>query len=161
MRLRSGVFASSCLMVEALGVALFLRGFFPVPVRSLPRREARGDLPAEPAPPGPGKPSSPPFPAPPRRPFPRGPARAAPGHQGNRSLLPARSPGKRFPRHSPAWLAPARPRAPPGARRMGRRSPGGAGCIAAQQCVCRRRFVLGLLGCEVAEAGAAGASPVP
>ncbi|KAM4639675.1 GPI ethanolamine phosphate transferase 2 isoform 5-T5 [Amazona ochrocephala] len=54
MRLRSGVFASSCLLVEVLGVALFLRGFFPVPVRSLPRREARGDLPAEPAPPGPG-----------------------------------------------------------------------------------------------------------
>ncbi|KAK4816593.1 hypothetical protein QYF61_018641 [Mycteria americana] len=54
MRLRSGVFASSCLLVEALGVALFLRGFFPVPVRSLPRREARGDPPAEPAPPGPG-----------------------------------------------------------------------------------------------------------
>ncbi|XP_074711637.1 GPI ethanolamine phosphate transferase 2, catalytic subunit isoform X1 [Strix uralensis] len=54
MRLRSGVFASACLLVEALGVALFLRGFFPVPVRSLPRREARGDPPAEPAPPGPG-----------------------------------------------------------------------------------------------------------
>ncbi|XP_027758045.1 GPI ethanolamine phosphate transferase 2 isoform X4 [Empidonax traillii] len=54
MRLRSGVFASSCLLVQALGVALFLRGFFPVPVRSLPRREARADPPAEPAPPGPG-----------------------------------------------------------------------------------------------------------
>ncbi|KAM6328717.1 GPI ethanolamine phosphate transferase 2 isoform 5-T5 [Alca torda] len=54
MRLRSGAFASSCLLVEALGVALFLRGFFPVAVRSLPRREARGDPPAEPAPPGPG-----------------------------------------------------------------------------------------------------------
>ncbi|XP_042643626.1 GPI ethanolamine phosphate transferase 2 isoform X1 [Tyto alba] len=54
MRLRSGVFASSCLLVEALGVALFLRGFFPVPVRSLPRREAWGDPPAEPAPLGPG-----------------------------------------------------------------------------------------------------------
>ncbi|XP_059689683.1 GPI ethanolamine phosphate transferase 2 isoform X5 [Gavia stellata] len=53
MRLRSGVFASSCLLVEALGVALFFRGFFPVPVRSVPRREARGDSPAEPAPPGP------------------------------------------------------------------------------------------------------------
>ncbi|KAM8983814.1 GPI ethanolamine phosphate transferase 2 isoform 3-T3 [Ara ararauna] len=54
MRLRSGVFASSCLLVQVLGVALFLRGFFPVPVRSLPRREARGGFPAEPAPPGPG-----------------------------------------------------------------------------------------------------------
>ncbi|XP_025954482.2 GPI ethanolamine phosphate transferase 2 [Dromaius novaehollandiae] len=54
MRLRSGVFASSCLLVEALGVALFLRGFFPLPVRSLPRSEARRDPPAEPAPPGSG-----------------------------------------------------------------------------------------------------------
>ncbi|KAM4752597.1 GPI ethanolamine phosphate transferase 2 isoform 2-T2 [Cyanocitta cristata] len=54
MRLRSGVFASSCLLVQALGVALFLRGFFPVPVRSLPGREARADPPAEPAPPGAG-----------------------------------------------------------------------------------------------------------
>ncbi|XP_062465719.1 GPI ethanolamine phosphate transferase 2 isoform X1 [Pezoporus occidentalis] len=54
MRLRSGVFASSCLLLEVLGVALFFRGFFPVPVRSLPRRESSGDLPAEPAPPGPG-----------------------------------------------------------------------------------------------------------
>ncbi|XP_064901667.1 GPI ethanolamine phosphate transferase 2 isoform X1 [Columba livia] len=54
MRLRSGVFASSCLLMEALGVALFLRGFFPVPVRSLSRREVRGDPPAEPAPSGPG-----------------------------------------------------------------------------------------------------------
>ncbi|XP_053787572.1 GPI ethanolamine phosphate transferase 2 isoform X2 [Vidua chalybeata] len=54
MRLRSGVFASSCLLVQALGVALFLRGFFPLPVRSVPRREARADAPAEPAPPGPG-----------------------------------------------------------------------------------------------------------
>ncbi|XP_050800294.1 GPI ethanolamine phosphate transferase 2 isoform X1 [Gopherus flavomarginatus] len=54
MRLRSGVFAAGCLLVQALGVGLFLRGFFPVPVRSLPRREARGAPPAEPPPPGPG-----------------------------------------------------------------------------------------------------------
>ncbi|XP_014809291.1 PREDICTED: GPI ethanolamine phosphate transferase 2 isoform X4 [Calidris pugnax] len=54
MRLRSGAFASCCLLVESLGVALFLRGFFPLAVRSLPRREARGDPPAEPVPPGPG-----------------------------------------------------------------------------------------------------------
>uniref|UniRef100_A0A8C3PMV9 Phosphatidylinositol glycan anchor biosynthesis class G n=1 Tax=Calidris pygmaea TaxID=425635 RepID=A0A8C3PMV9_9CHAR len=54
MRLRSGAFASCCLLVESLGVALFLRGFFPLAVRSLPRREAHGDPPAEPAPPGPG-----------------------------------------------------------------------------------------------------------
>ncbi|KAF4790738.1 hypothetical protein TURU_138146 [Turdus rufiventris] len=54
MKLRSGVFASFCLLVQALGVALFLRGFFPVPVRSVPRREARTDPPAEPPPPGAG-----------------------------------------------------------------------------------------------------------
>ncbi|NXD26273.1 PIGG transferase, partial [Spelaeornis formosus] len=54
MRLRSGVFASSCLLVQALGVALFLRGFFPVPVRSVPRREARSEPAAEPVPPGRG-----------------------------------------------------------------------------------------------------------
>ncbi|XP_039401118.1 GPI ethanolamine phosphate transferase 2 isoform X4 [Mauremys reevesii] len=54
MRLRSGVFAAGCLLVQALGVGLFLRGFFPVPVRSLPRREARGVPPAGPPPPGPG-----------------------------------------------------------------------------------------------------------
>uniref|UniRef100_A0A8D0GUC8 Phosphatidylinositol glycan anchor biosynthesis class G (EMM blood group) n=1 Tax=Sphenodon punctatus TaxID=8508 RepID=A0A8D0GUC8_SPHPU len=51
MRLRSGVFASCCLLVEALGVGLFLRGFFPLPVKSLPRRGARGDRPPEPPPP--------------------------------------------------------------------------------------------------------------
>ncbi|XP_074850672.1 GPI ethanolamine phosphate transferase 2, catalytic subunit isoform X2 [Carettochelys insculpta] len=54
MRIRSGVFAAGCVLLQALGVGLFLRGFFPVPVRSLPRREARGVPPAEPAPPGPG-----------------------------------------------------------------------------------------------------------
>ncbi|XP_043402455.1 GPI ethanolamine phosphate transferase 2 isoform X9 [Chelonia mydas] len=54
MRLRSGVFAAGCLLVQALGVGLFLRGFFPVPVRSLPRREARGAPPAEPPQPGAG-----------------------------------------------------------------------------------------------------------
>ncbi|KYO35055.1 GPI ethanolamine phosphate transferase 2 [Alligator mississippiensis] len=54
MRLRSGTFACCCVLLEALGVALFLRGFFPLPVRSLPRREARSGPPAEPAPPGAG-----------------------------------------------------------------------------------------------------------
>ncbi|XP_077674021.1 GPI ethanolamine phosphate transferase 2, catalytic subunit isoform X7 [Eretmochelys imbricata] len=54
MRLRSGVFAAGCLLVQALGVGLFLRGFFPVPVRSLPWREARGVPPAEPPQPGAG-----------------------------------------------------------------------------------------------------------
>ncbi|XP_053155524.1 GPI ethanolamine phosphate transferase 2 isoform X2 [Hemicordylus capensis] len=52
MRLRSGVFAFSCLLVQALGVGLFLRGFFPVPVRSLPRNGALAALPPEPPPAG-------------------------------------------------------------------------------------------------------------
>lgn len=55
LRLRSGALAAGCLLAEALGVALFLRGFFPLPVRSLPRGEARAQPPAEPAPPGPGR----------------------------------------------------------------------------------------------------------
>ncbi|XP_073201965.1 GPI ethanolamine phosphate transferase 2-like isoform X8 [Lepidochelys kempii] len=59
MRLRSGVFAAGCLLVQALGVGLFLRGFFPVPVRSLPWREARGVPPAEPPQPGAGTPPIP------------------------------------------------------------------------------------------------------
>ncbi|KAJ6657110.1 hypothetical protein lerEdw1_002856 [Lerista edwardsae] len=52
MRLRSGVFAFSALLVQVLGVALFLRGFFPVQVRSLPRNGAPSGLPPEPPPPG-------------------------------------------------------------------------------------------------------------
>uniref|UniRef100_A0A8C6VMB5 Phosphatidylinositol glycan anchor biosynthesis class G (EMM blood group) n=1 Tax=Naja naja TaxID=35670 RepID=A0A8C6VMB5_NAJNA len=48
MRLRSGVFASFCLAVQALGVGLFLRGFFPVQVRSLFPSGTFGQMPAEP-----------------------------------------------------------------------------------------------------------------
>ncbi|XP_026568506.1 GPI ethanolamine phosphate transferase 2 isoform X1 [Pseudonaja textilis] len=48
MRLRSGVFASFCLAVQALGVGLFLRGFFPVQVRSLFPSGTFGQVPAEP-----------------------------------------------------------------------------------------------------------------
>ncbi|XP_070598421.1 GPI ethanolamine phosphate transferase 2 isoform X2 [Erythrolamprus reginae] len=48
MRVRSGVFASFCLLVQALGVGLFLRGFFPVPVRSLLPSGSFGQVPAEP-----------------------------------------------------------------------------------------------------------------
>lgn len=48
MRLRSGVFASFCLLVQALGVGLFLRGFFPVPVRSLLPSGTFSQVPAEP-----------------------------------------------------------------------------------------------------------------
>ncbi|XP_066470632.1 GPI ethanolamine phosphate transferase 2 isoform X2 [Tiliqua scincoides] len=50
MRLRSGVFAFCCLLVQALGVALFLRGFFPAQVRS--RAGAPAGPPPEPPPPG-------------------------------------------------------------------------------------------------------------
>lgn len=48
MRLRSGVFASFCLLVQALGVGLFLRGFFPVAVRSQLRSGTFGQVPPEP-----------------------------------------------------------------------------------------------------------------
>ncbi|XP_051823438.1 GPI ethanolamine phosphate transferase 2 isoform X1 [Antechinus flavipes] len=37
MRLGSGAFAASCVVIEVLGVAVFLRGFFPVSVRSSSR----------------------------------------------------------------------------------------------------------------------------
>uniref|UniRef100_A0A8C0NZA3 Phosphatidylinositol glycan anchor biosynthesis class G n=2 Tax=Canis lupus familiaris TaxID=9615 RepID=A0A8C0NZA3_CANLF len=49
MRLGSGAFAACCVVIEVLGVALFLRGFFPAPVRSSSRAEQR----AEPAAPEP------------------------------------------------------------------------------------------------------------
>ncbi|XP_016051348.1 PREDICTED: GPI ethanolamine phosphate transferase 2 isoform X2 [Miniopterus natalensis] len=39
MRLGSGAFAAGCVVIEVLGVALFLRGFFPAPVRSSSRTE--------------------------------------------------------------------------------------------------------------------------
>uniref|UniRef100_A0A8C9QD35 Phosphatidylinositol glycan anchor biosynthesis class G n=1 Tax=Spermophilus dauricus TaxID=99837 RepID=A0A8C9QD35_SPEDA len=50
MRLGSGAFAASCVAIEVLGVAIFLRGFFPAPVRSSSRTEHRAEPPApEPA----------------------------------------------------------------------------------------------------------------
>ncbi|KAF7240030.1 GPI ethanolamine phosphate transferase 2 [Varanus komodoensis] len=52
MRLRSGFFTWSCLLVQALGVGLFLRGFFPVPVRSQPGRGTSAGPPPEPPPAG-------------------------------------------------------------------------------------------------------------
>lgn len=55
MRLRSGVLAAGCLLLQAMGVAIFLRGFFPMAVRARPRGEPPGDGPAEPAPPGSGE----------------------------------------------------------------------------------------------------------
>uniref|UniRef100_A0A3B3YN03 Phosphatidylinositol glycan anchor biosynthesis class G n=1 Tax=Poecilia mexicana TaxID=48701 RepID=A0A3B3YN03_9TELE len=49
MRVRSSVFACFILIFEVLGVALFLRGFFPVPVKSSFSSKSRlSDLPAEP-----------------------------------------------------------------------------------------------------------------
>ncbi|KAK2509094.1 hypothetical protein MC885_011506 [Smutsia gigantea] len=49
MRLGSGTFAACCIVVEVLGVALFLRGFFPTPVRSSSRTEHQAEPPAEPS----------------------------------------------------------------------------------------------------------------
>uniref|UniRef100_A0A8B9RHK5 Phosphatidylinositol glycan anchor biosynthesis class G n=1 Tax=Astyanax mexicanus TaxID=7994 RepID=A0A8B9RHK5_ASTMX len=49
MRLSSSVFAAVCLLIELLGIALFLRGFFPVPIKSsLSTKSKLSDLPAEP-----------------------------------------------------------------------------------------------------------------
>nr|XP_020028970.1 GPI ethanolamine phosphate transferase 2 isoform X3 [Castor canadensis] len=46
MRLGSGAFAASCVAIEVIGVAIFLRGFFPAPVRSSSRTEHRAEPPA-------------------------------------------------------------------------------------------------------------------
>uniref|UniRef100_A0A672ZT35 GPI ethanolamine phosphate transferase 2 C-terminal domain-containing protein n=1 Tax=Sphaeramia orbicularis TaxID=375764 RepID=A0A672ZT35_9TELE len=49
MKVRSSVLASFILIFEVIGVALFLRGFFPVPVKSsLSSKSKLSDLPAEP-----------------------------------------------------------------------------------------------------------------
>ncbi|XP_069092825.1 GPI ethanolamine phosphate transferase 2 isoform X2 [Pleurodeles waltl] len=48
MRLSSSVFASCCLLLQAVGVGLFLRGFFPPPIRSLSRRSVAAQSPGEP-----------------------------------------------------------------------------------------------------------------
>lgn len=49
MKVRSSIFASTILILEVVGVALFLRGFFPVPVKSsLPSKNKLSDLPPEP-----------------------------------------------------------------------------------------------------------------
>lgn len=49
MRVRSSLFACFILIFEVVGVALFLRGFFPVPVKSSFSSKSRlSDLPAEP-----------------------------------------------------------------------------------------------------------------
>uniref|UniRef100_A0A8C0D3D5 Phosphatidylinositol glycan anchor biosynthesis class G n=1 Tax=Balaenoptera musculus TaxID=9771 RepID=A0A8C0D3D5_BALMU len=46
MRLGSGTFAACCVVIEVLGVALFLRGFFPVPVCSFSGTEHQTESPA-------------------------------------------------------------------------------------------------------------------
>ncbi|XP_058253260.1 GPI ethanolamine phosphate transferase 2 isoform X2 [Hemibagrus wyckioides] len=49
MKLSSSVFSAICLIIELLGIALFLRGFFPVPIKSsLSSKSKLSDLPAEP-----------------------------------------------------------------------------------------------------------------
>ncbi|XP_061901282.1 GPI ethanolamine phosphate transferase 2 isoform X2 [Entelurus aequoreus] len=49
MKVRSSVFASLIVILEVVGVAVFLRGFFPVPVKlSLSSRSRLADLPLEP-----------------------------------------------------------------------------------------------------------------
>lgn len=49
MKVRSSVFATFILLSEVIGIALFLRGFFPVPVKSsLASNNRLSDLPAEP-----------------------------------------------------------------------------------------------------------------
>nr|XP_058923370.1 GPI ethanolamine phosphate transferase 2 isoform X2 [Kogia breviceps] len=46
MRLGSGTFAACCVVIEVLGVALFLRGFFPAPVCSFSETEHQTETPA-------------------------------------------------------------------------------------------------------------------
>ncbi|XP_028638188.1 GPI ethanolamine phosphate transferase 2 isoform X1 [Grammomys surdaster] len=46
MRLGSGAFAASCVAIEVIGVAIFIRGFFPAPVRSFARPEHGAETPA-------------------------------------------------------------------------------------------------------------------
>ncbi|XP_061107998.1 GPI ethanolamine phosphate transferase 2 isoform X5 [Conger conger] len=49
MKISSSVFASFCLMVELFAIALFLKGFFPAPVKSsFSSKTTVSDLPAEP-----------------------------------------------------------------------------------------------------------------
>uniref|UniRef100_H3CKP2 Phosphatidylinositol glycan anchor biosynthesis class G (EMM blood group) n=1 Tax=Tetraodon nigroviridis TaxID=99883 RepID=H3CKP2_TETNG len=49
MKVRSSVFATLILMSEVIGITLFLRGFFPIPVKSsLASKNKLSDLPAEP-----------------------------------------------------------------------------------------------------------------
>ncbi|XP_023651716.1 GPI ethanolamine phosphate transferase 2 isoform X1 [Paramormyrops kingsleyae] len=51
MKVRSSVFASLCLILEICGIALFLRGFFPAPVKSsFTLKSKLSDQPAEPGP---------------------------------------------------------------------------------------------------------------
>ncbi|KAM3938825.1 GPI ethanolamine phosphate transferase 2 [Leptodactylus fuscus] len=48
MKVGSSVLACCCLVVQVLGLALFLRGFFPVPVRSQSKKSSISETPAEP-----------------------------------------------------------------------------------------------------------------
>ncbi|CAJ0959970.1 unnamed protein product, partial [Ranitomeya imitator] len=48
MKVGSSGWACCCLLVQVLGLALFLRGFFPVPVRSQTRKSRVSEIAAEP-----------------------------------------------------------------------------------------------------------------
>lgn len=110
MRLGSGAFAACCVVIEVLGVALFLRGFFPAPVRSSSRAEQRAE-PAAPEPSAGTDPSPPALLPDPASAGGRSLGAAAPGFPGSRGPsagpLPPRSP-----RPGPATLAPSS-RSPP------------------------------------------------
>ncbi|KAG8594441.1 hypothetical protein GDO81_001205 [Engystomops pustulosus] len=48
MKVGASVLACCCLLIQVLGLALFLRGFFPLPVRSQARKSSISEIPAEP-----------------------------------------------------------------------------------------------------------------
>lgn len=135
MRLGCGAFAAGCVVIEVLGVALFLRGFFPAPARPEPEPPA---APAAPEPlAGTARParalgSRPPGaqgataeddargPAPPDRRRPLAPSRRPPGGPPSRSSPPAAPAGER-PRS-----AQVRPAGPPSVRTVAGSCPSAA-----------------------------------
>lgn len=98
-------------------------------------------------------------PSPGRRagPLPRSPARRLLFTRATAPLFSSRSPGSGYGGSRGSGLAvPAVLRPGPAGGGRG----GGGRCLAAHRSVCRRQFVSGLLGCEIVEGGAAGASLV-
>ncbi|KAE8631649.1 hypothetical protein XENTR_v10001263 [Xenopus tropicalis] len=49
MKVSSSVLASCCLLIQVFGAMLFIRGFFPLPVRSQSRKSTSAETPPEPA----------------------------------------------------------------------------------------------------------------